>query len=470
MATRMCNGLAGVPLHRGLLPFNRADLLAPRASSPLSLSSSPSRSMTSSTLKSARVALRKRFGQHLLRNPDVVRAIIDAADIQPGESVFEIGPGSGNMTIFLLEKAKAVFAVELDTRLAEIVTRRVNELGYGHKFFLTRADFLTVPLPSFDRLVANIPYQISSPVMQRLFTHTPPCKAAVIMFQLEFAQRIVAQPGTKDYSRLSVNSQLLSHSVRMVMKIGREQFNPPPKVDSAVVEIVPKGIPAGLDFPRWDCFLRIAFAGKNKRLRSVLVNKHVLAQLASDKGSSVPTAPSSVSSSPSLSPLAASARRFSTSALSALGAAFSKPQGKGKAAPPWRPTAAAFEDDDDEDDVVGVAPAGDDDDDDEELSSSTTGGHGNDDVVRTSVGPFRRQQLLDVRAKVDAVIESLGAQEWRPNGMTVKQFLAAFEALEKAGLRFPPIKERVYPSAPSPFDSAVASVAADGNGVKTESA
>jgi len=237
----------------------------------------------SSALKSARVSLRKRFGQHLLKNADVVKNIVEAANIQPDEAVFEIGPGTGNMTVHMLERAKGVYAVELDPRLAEIVTRRVHGMGLSDKFFCTNADFLKVPLPAFDKLVANIPYQISSPVLTRLFTHTPVPKAAVIMFQLEFAERIVARPGTANYSKLSVNCQMLSHSVRMVMKIGKEQFRPPPKVDSAVVEIIPKGIPAGLDFARWDTFLRVAFGGKNKLLRSVLANKHVLAQLAANR-------------------------------------------------------------------------------------------------------------------------------------------------------------------------------------------
>jgi 18S rRNA (adenine1779-N6/adenine1780-N6)-dimethyltransferase len=428
--------------------------------------------MASSTLKSARVALRKRFGQHLLRNPDVVRAIIDAADIQPDESVFEIGPGSGNMTIHLLEKARAVYAVELDTRLAEVVTRRVNGLGYGGKFFLTNADFLSVPLPAFDKLVANIPYQISSPVMSRLFTHNPPPKAAIIMFQLEFAQRIVAQPGTKDYSRLSVNSQLLSHSVRLIMKIGREQFNPPPKVDSAVVEIIPKGIPTDLDFPRWDCFLRICFGGKNKRLRSVLVNKHVLAQLAressrhqqqrqqqtttagtEDANAAGATVTRSALAKASI-PASAFSRFFSTSAFSALA---SPPSASSKSKRPVvKSTSAAYEAvekaDVDDDDVIGVVEDDDEADDAEDEDDIASAPKGldvllNGDVVKTAVGSFPRKDLLDVRAKIDAVIESLKAQEWRPNGMTVKQFRLAFEALEKAGLVFPPIKERVYPTA-----------------------
>lgn len=99
------------------------------------------------------------------------------------------------------------------------------------------------------------------------------------MFQYEFALRMVAKPSTSMYCRLSVNSQLLGN-VRLVMKIKKEQFRPPPKVDSAVIELVPKGWPSNLNFPHWDYFLRIAFSNKNKKLRTVfLYNKTVLVRL-----------------------------------------------------------------------------------------------------------------------------------------------------------------------------------------------
>jgi ribosomal RNA small subunit methyltransferase A len=199
----------------------------------------------SAALKTARVALRKRFGQHFHKNPDVVRNIVAAAAIQPDETVFEIGPGSGNMTVHLLEKARVLYAVELDARLHAVVTARVAALGLGHKFQCLRADFLAAPLPPFDALVANIPYQISSPVLARFFAHTPPPKRAVLMLQKEFAERLVARPSTADYCRLTVNTQLLcgaagGGSVRLLLRVGREQFRPPPKVDSAVAELVPR--------------------------------------------------------------------------------------------------------------------------------------------------------------------------------------------------------------------------------------
>ena len=237
----------------------------------------------STGLRSARILMRKRLGQHLLVNPDVVAAIVSHAGITAGERVFEIGPGTGNLTVHLLASpASVVYAVELDERLARRLTMRSSELpgGVGDKLRLVRSDFLSVPLPDFDVLVANIPYQISSPVVARILSHSPAPRAAVLMFQKEFAERLVAKAGTAAYSRLSVNTALLADA-ELVMHIGRNQFRPPPKVDSAVVRLRPRTPPPGLDLRDWNALLRIAFAGKNKTLRALLTgNKTVLGRLS----------------------------------------------------------------------------------------------------------------------------------------------------------------------------------------------
>jgi 18S rRNA (adenine1779-N6/adenine1780-N6)-dimethyltransferase len=226
--------------------------------------------------------MRKQLGQHLLINPDVVANIVRHACIAPGESVFEIGPGTGNLTTHLLSSpASLVYAVELDARMHAVLAPRMAALpgGVGSKLRCAWGDFLRVPLPAFDVLVANIPYQISSPVLRRLFSHTPLPSRAVIMFQKEFAERMVARPGCSAYCRLSVNTQLLAEA-KLVMRIAAAQFRPPPKVDSAVVLLKPRGWPPGLDFAEWDALLRVCFSGKNKTLRSLFSGKTVLAALA----------------------------------------------------------------------------------------------------------------------------------------------------------------------------------------------
>ena len=194
-----------------------------------SLLRTPLARASSSALRSARVVMRKRLGQHLLTNPDVVANIVAHARIAPGERVFEIGPGTGNLTAHLLASpAAVVFAVELDERLFSLLQSRADALPGGSKLQCVRGDFLRVPLPTFDVLVANIPYQISSPVLRRLFAHAPLPRAAVIMFQAEFAERMVARPGGATYCRLSVNCQLLA-SVRLVQRVAASQFRPPPR-------------------------------------------------------------------------------------------------------------------------------------------------------------------------------------------------------------------------------------------------
>lgn len=155
-----------------------------------------------------------------------------------------------------------------------MVLARIKGLGCADRFQCVCGDFLAVPLPPFDVLCANIPYQISSPVLDRLLFHRPLPRRAIIMFQLEFAQRCVARPGTSTYCRLSVNCALLCASVRLVMRVNRDQFRPPPKVDSGVVEFVPRAPPHPWlrrpgELGQWDAFLRLAFASKNKTLRSL---------------------------------------------------------------------------------------------------------------------------------------------------------------------------------------------------------
>lgn len=139
-------------------------------------------------------------------------------------------------------------------------------------------DVLTTELPFFDICVANIPYQISSPLVFKLLAHKPTFRCAVLMFQKEFAMRLVAQPGSELYCRLSVNVQLLA-KVDHLMKVSKNNFKPPPKVESSVVRIEPKNPAPQLDFLEWDGLLRICFMRKNKQLGAIFKNKKVLALL-----------------------------------------------------------------------------------------------------------------------------------------------------------------------------------------------
>jgi len=220
----------------------------------------------------------KSFGQHILKNPLVVQQIVEKSGIKATDVILEIGPGTGNLTAALLERGKKITAVEVDPRMVAEVTKRVNTMGYQWKFNLICGDAIKVEFPFFDICIANTPYQISSPLVFKLLQHRPIFRCAVLMFQREFAMRLVARPGSDMYCRLSVNVQLLS-KVDHLIKVSRNSFKPPPKVESSVVRIEPKYPPPPIDFTEWDGIVRLCFMRKNKTLGAIFRIKHVVAML-----------------------------------------------------------------------------------------------------------------------------------------------------------------------------------------------
>eukprot|EP00743_Colponemidia_sp_Colp-15_P001993 GILK01002166.1.p1 GENE.GILK01002166.1~~GILK01002166.1.p1 ORF type:complete len:312 (-),score=56.95 GILK01002166.1:249-1184(-) len=222
--------------------------------------------------------MNKSVGQHILKNPMIVQGIVEKAGIRSTDVVIEVGPGTGNLTVKLLEKAKKVTAFELDARMVAEVTKRVQATEYARHFEVIHGDFLKQELPFFDVCVANVPYQISSPLVFKLLAHRPTFRCAVLMFQREFAMRLVAKPGDELYCRLSVNTQLLSN-VSHLMKVGKNNFRPPPKVESSVVRIEPKNPPPPVNFTEWDGLVRICFNRKNKTLGAIFRTKSVIEML-----------------------------------------------------------------------------------------------------------------------------------------------------------------------------------------------
>eukprot|EP00197_Chlamydomonas_leiostraca_P015316 CAMPEP_0202861416 /NCGR_PEP_ID=MMETSP1391-20130828/2823_1 /ASSEMBLY_ACC=CAM_ASM_000867 /TAXON_ID=1034604 /ORGANISM="Chlamydomonas leiostraca, Strain SAG 11-49" /LENGTH=303 /DNA_ID=CAMNT_0049540805 /DNA_START=21 /DNA_END=929 /DNA_ORIENTATION=- len=220
----------------------------------------------------------KSKGQHILKNPMVVQAIVDKAGVKSTDVVLEIGPGTGNMTMKLLEKAKKVIAIELDPRMVLELQRRVQGTSYERSLQIIHGDFMKVELPYFDLCVANIPYNISSPLTFKLLAHRPAFRAAVIMYQHEFAMRLVAKPGDALYCRLAANCQLLSR-VNHLLKVGKNNFRPPPKVDSSVVRIEPRVPPPPINFREWDGLVRLCFGRKNKTLGAIFRQGSTLAAL-----------------------------------------------------------------------------------------------------------------------------------------------------------------------------------------------
>jgi len=215
------------------------------------------------------------IGQHFLKNPAVVDSICAKAQIKPTDITLEIGPGTGNLTVRLLEQSKRVIAVEFDRRMVREVLKRVEGTDKEKNLQVIYGDVLKVELPYFDVCVANLPYQISSPFLFKMLQHRPLYRCAVIMFQLEFAQRLTAKPGDELYYRLSVNTQLLA-KVENLLKVGKANFRPPPKVDSLVVKIELKNPPPPVNFIEWDGLVRILFNRKHKTVRALMLVKSVL--------------------------------------------------------------------------------------------------------------------------------------------------------------------------------------------------
>ncbi|NXX59981.1 DIM1 transferase, partial [Scopus umbretta] len=196
------------------------------------------------------------------------------AALRRTDVVLEVGPGTGNLTVKLLEKVKKVIACEIDPRLVGELQKRVQGTCLANKLEIKVGDILKTELPFFDACVANLPYQISSPFVFKLLLHRPFFRCAILMFQREFALRLVAKPGTKLYCRLSINTQLLAR-VDHLMKVGKNNFRPPPKVESSVVRIEPKNPPPPINFQEWDGLVRIAFVRKNKTLSAAFKSSAV---------------------------------------------------------------------------------------------------------------------------------------------------------------------------------------------------
>eukprot|EP01012_Entosiphon_sulcatum_P067474 TRINITY_DN971_c0_g1_i1.p2 TRINITY_DN971_c0_g1~~TRINITY_DN971_c0_g1_i1.p2 ORF type:complete len:310 (-),score=102.30 TRINITY_DN971_c0_g1_i1:279-1208(-) len=217
-------------------------------------------------------------GQHILHNPLVLNAIVEKAGIFSTDTVLEIGPGTGNLTMKLLEVAKKVIAYEVDPRMVAELRKRVQNTPFQHKLEIVQGDVMKKDLPHFNLCVANIPYQITTPLIFKLLQHSHAFRCAVLMIQREVAYHLVAQPGSVYYSPLTVNCQLLARTSHL-MKISAKSFKPPPKVESSVVRIEPKRPAPPINFDEWRAMIQALLSRKGKKMRNVLLNKNRVADL-----------------------------------------------------------------------------------------------------------------------------------------------------------------------------------------------
>jgi 18S rRNA (adenine1779-N6/adenine1780-N6)-dimethyltransferase len=218
------------------------------------------------------------LGQHILKNPGVAQAIVNKAGLKQSDVVLEVGPGTGNLTVKILEQARKVIAVEMDPRMAAELTKRVQGKPEQTRVEILLGDVIKTELPYFDVCISNTPYQISSPLVFKLLALSPAPRTCILMFQREFAMRVVAQPGDTLYCRLSVNAQMWAKCTH-IMKVGKNNFKPPPQVESSVIRIEPKNPRPPISYDEWDGLLRIVFVRKNKTIAAGFKSSAVMALL-----------------------------------------------------------------------------------------------------------------------------------------------------------------------------------------------
>jgi 16S rRNA (adenine1518-N6/adenine1519-N6)-dimethyltransferase len=221
------------------------------------------------------VAPTKRLGQNFVHDANTVRRIVRLADVQPGERVLEIGPGLGSLTLGLLEAGARVTAVELDRRLAEALPGTVGERApsAAERLTVVAGDALRVPIPDEPvRLVANLPYNVSVPVLLRLLADVPSLAVAVVMVQAEVGERLAAPPGSKTYGSPSVKAAWYGRCT-IAGTVPRGVFWPVPNVDSVLVR-VERGPDRGDEALRERVFRLVdaAFAQRRKTLRQALAS------------------------------------------------------------------------------------------------------------------------------------------------------------------------------------------------------
>jgi 16S rRNA (adenine1518-N6/adenine1519-N6)-dimethyltransferase len=182
---------------------------------------------------------RQRYGQHFLIDLSIASREVGYAALTKDDVVLEIGPGKGIITRLLAPCVKQVIAIEIDQRLIEQLkgTLPSNVIVIAQDALLV--DFNT--LPRFTKIVSNLPFEISSPITFKFLT--APFSKAILMYQKDFAMRLVASPGTKEYSRLTV-AVFYKAYCRILEEVPRNVFSPPPNVDSCIVELIPRESPA----------------------------------------------------------------------------------------------------------------------------------------------------------------------------------------------------------------------------------
>ena len=224
---------------------------------------------------------RKRFGQNFLTDQGVLHDIIRVIDPKPNDAMVEIGPGLAAMTRLLLEKVRQLHVVELDRDLVARLSKQFDPARLiVHSADALQFDFAGLPVEEGKKLrvVGNLPYNISSPLLFHLAQIAPQVEDQHFMLQKKVVERMVAPPGSKTYGRLSVMLQWRYH-MELMFVVPPTAFDPPPRVDSAIVRMIPLAQPLACEQAKLEAVVQQAFSQRRKVIRNCLAGTFTELQL-----------------------------------------------------------------------------------------------------------------------------------------------------------------------------------------------
>ena len=233
--------------------------------------------LTKNILNQHGITLNKNLGQNYLIDKNKRNQIIGFGDVDKNDVVLEIGTGIGTLTIELAKKAKKVIAIEQDENICKILTKRLKDEKIDN-VELINDDALKVDFPKFNKIISNLPYQISSPITFKFLEYD--FDLAILMYQKEFADRMNGEVGSKNYSRLSA-MLYFKCNVETLTNVSAESFIPKPKIDSTVVKLTPKENKiSDDDFKIYSNFTKALFQHRNKKIKNALIDsRHIISNI-----------------------------------------------------------------------------------------------------------------------------------------------------------------------------------------------
>lgn len=239
---------------------------------------SPSLSKTTKDILSRYgIKLNKNLGQNYLIDKNKRDQIINFGDISKEDVILEIGTGIGTLTLELAKRAKKVIAIEQDQKICEILAQRLEDEKIDN-VELINDDALKVDFPPFNKIISNLPYQISSPITFKFLNYD--FDLGILMYQKEFASRMNGEVGTKNYSRLSA-MLYFKCDVEKLTEVSNESFIPKPQIDSTVVKLTPKEKSiSDEDFRTYSKFTKALFQHRNKKIKNALIDsRHIISNI-----------------------------------------------------------------------------------------------------------------------------------------------------------------------------------------------